>query len=85
MFELGRRNQAFAVNVKFVESALDDLVADFVWLSSDADEELVEVNVAVLISVKVLEKTACLALGDGAAEILEAPVEFLLVKEAVAV
>ena len=83
--EVSAVNSTFTVSVEFVEALSDAVSACFVWLSSDADNEFIEVNEAILGSVEVLEQNGGLALRDVAAEVLEAPVELLLVDESVVV
>ena len=83
--EVGGVNSTFTVSVEFVEALPDAVSASFVWLSSDADNELIEVDEAILGSVEVLEQNGGLTLRDVAAEVFEAPVELLLVDESVVV
>lgn len=75
---------AGTVGVELGEGAVDDLLAHFVGLATDAAEELVEVNEAVAVGVESLEANLGLALADGATKVLKAPVELLLVELAVA-
>ena len=83
--EIRAVDSTLAVGVEFVEALLDAVSACFVWLASNADNELVEVDEAVLGGVEVLEQDGGLTLRDVAAEILEAPVQLLLVQESVVV
>ena len=83
--ELSGADLSNLVDVEFVESAINDLLAGLVGASTDTEEELVEVDVTVLGGVEVLEETTGLTLGDVASEVLEAPVELLFVDESVVV
>ena len=83
--ELSGADIANLVDVEFIESGIDDLLAGLIGASTDTEEELVEVNVTVLGGVEVFEEAASLTLGDVASEVLEAPVELLFVDESVVV
>jgi len=78
-------DSTLTVGVKFVEAQLDAVSACFVWLTSNADYKLVEVNEAVFGGVEVLEQDGGLTFRDVAAEVLEAPIQLLLVEESVVV
>jgi hypothetical protein len=72
------------VNVEFVEGRVDAFLAHLVGASAHAEEELIEVDVAIVVGVEALEEHGALVLGKLAAHILKAPVELLLVELAVA-
>lgn len=76
---------AVAIFVKLLVSFVDPGLAGLVGLASDGEEELVQVHVAVLISVQELKEDLCLALGDLDTIVFKAKVKLLFVKLARAV
>lgn len=85
LLQLGGDNHFAGVGVEFVEGLLNHSLASFVGLSTDANQELAEVNVTVAGGVQKVEEHAGLFLSDGAAEVLKAPVKLLLVDVSVVV
>jgi len=74
-----------SVMVELCESSRDDFHAALVGHATDANKELVVVDKAVFVGVEALDKNLTFALADGDSEVLDAPVELLLVELAVSI
>jgi hypothetical protein len=78
-------NATISVPIELCESLGDDLHAFLVGHATNANKELVIVDKAVFVGVKALNKNLTFALADGDSEVLDAPVELLLVELAVSI
>ena len=83
--QVGGSDTAIAVSVKLCEGLVNGSLTLLVGASTDSDKELVVVDEAVFVGVEALDKNFTFALADGDSEVLDAPVEFLLVELAVSV
>ena len=83
--EVGRGDGAVSVTVELSEASSNDVLAGLVGLAAEADKELVVGDDSVFVGVEVLEEDLGLTHGDGGTEVLNSPVELLLVDFAVAV
>lgn len=83
--QVGRGDRAVAVLVELGEALANDLHAGRVRHAADAVQEFVVAHHAILIRVQVLKQKLGLAFGDICAQVLQAPVELLLVDLAVAI
>ena len=71
--------------INLVPGLIDPSLSVGIWLSTDSEEELIEVDSSILISVEEIEKDLSLTLGNGDTVVLEAEVKLLLVELAGAV
>ena len=74
-----------SVPIELCECSINDLLAFLVWHATNTNKELVIVDEAISVGVEALNKNLTFALADGDSEVLDAPVELLLVELAVTI
>ena len=82
---VARVDHAVAILVELGEAKVDDVLAGRVGSSTDSVKELIVADDAVLVEVEVVEEDAGFSLGNLGAQVLQPPVELLLVDLAVTI
>ena len=80
-----RVDHTVAVLVELGKALVDDRLAGSVGSSTDSVKELIVADDAILVEVEVVEEDAGFSLGNFGAQVLEPPVELLLVDLAVTI
>jgi hypothetical protein len=83
--EVGGGNTSRSITVELAESGIDNGLSGGVEAASDHDKELIEVDIAILISVVMRQKAISLLLGKFASALIEANEELLSINLSVSV
>ena len=83
--EISASDTAISIVVELAESLVDKFLASLIGHASHSDEELVVVNTAVLVGIETLDENFTLTLCDVHSQVLDAPVELLLIELPVAI
>ena len=75
----------WTIGVKLFEGSVNDGLSLGIQLTSKADKELIKVNGAILIGIKISKEAVGLVLGEVAARLVESNEEFLSINLSVSV
>ena len=76
---------AWTISIKLHEGSVNDGLSLLIQLTSEADKELIKVNSAILIGIKIRKEAVGLVLGEVAARLVESYEEFLSINLSVSI